>query len=76
VGDTDAPEGAVFQFRLPVDGEETSPSQRKRDPPPRCCMSEEQPVVFVVDDDPSVREALASLLRSVGLEVQSFGATQ
>ena len=39
-------------------------------------MSEEQPVVFVVDDDPSVREALASLLRSVGLEVQSFGSTQ
>ena len=39
-------------------------------------MSEEQPVVFVVDDDPSVREALAGLLRSVGLEVQSFGSTQ
>jgi FixJ family two-component response regulator len=39
-------------------------------------MSEEQPVIFVVDDDPSVREALAGLLRSVGLEVRSFGATQ
>ena len=41
-----------------------------------CLMSEEQPVVFVVDDDPSVRDALAGLLRSVGLEVLSFGSTQ
>jgi FixJ family two-component response regulator len=39
-------------------------------------MSEEQPVVFVIDDDPSVRDALAGLLRSVGLEVLSFGSTQ
>jgi FixJ family two-component response regulator len=39
-------------------------------------MNEEQPVVFVVDDDPSVRDALAGLLRSVGLEVLSFGSTQ
>jgi FixJ family two-component response regulator len=39
-------------------------------------MSEEQPVVFVVDDDRSVRDALAGLLRSVGLSVQSFGSTQ
>jgi FixJ family two-component response regulator len=39
-------------------------------------MSEEQPVVFVIDDDRSIREALAGLLRSVGLTVQSFGSTQ
>jgi FixJ family two-component response regulator len=39
-------------------------------------MSEEPPVVFVIDDDPSVREALAGLLRSVGLNVFSFGSTQ
>ena len=39
-------------------------------------MSEEQPVVFVIDDDPSVRDALAGLLRSVGLDVLSFASTQ
>jgi len=31
-----------------------------------------RPVVFVIDDDPSVREALGSLLRSVGLRVELF----
>jgi FixJ family two-component response regulator len=34
----------------------------------------EEPVVFVVDDDPSLREALSSLLRSVGLRVELFGS--
>jgi FixJ family two-component response regulator len=32
------------------------------------------PVVFVVDDDPSVREALSSLFRSVDLRVELFGS--
>jgi len=39
-------------------------------------MSPERSVVFVVDDDVSVREALKNLLRSVGLNVQSFGTAQ
>jgi FixJ family two-component response regulator len=39
-------------------------------------MREEQPVVFVIDDDASVRDAVADLLRSVGLKVESFGSTQ
>ena len=34
------------------------------------------PTVFVVDDDPSIREAVASLLRSVDLEVRTFGSSQ
>jgi FixJ family two-component response regulator len=33
-----------------------------------------QPIVFVVDDDPSVREALSSLFRSVDLKVELFGS--
>jgi FixJ family two-component response regulator len=33
-----------------------------------------QPIVFVVDDDPSLRKALASLFRSVGLRVEVFGS--
>jgi FixJ family two-component response regulator len=32
------------------------------------------PIVFVVDDDPSLRKALASLFRSVGLRVEVFGS--
>ncbi len=31
-------------------------------------------IVFVIDDDASLREALKSLLRSVGLEVELFGS--
>jgi FixJ family two-component response regulator len=33
-------------------------------------------VVFVVDDDSSVREAIKSLIRSVGLGVETFGTAQ
>ncbi|WP_192499058.1 response regulator transcription factor [Skermanella pratensis] len=39
-------------------------------------MSLPQSVVFVVDDDPSVRESIRSLLRSVGHSVQAFDTTQ
>jgi RNA polymerase sigma factor (sigma-70 family) len=35
-------------------------------------MTELHPVVFIVDDDASVREALKSLIRSVGLRVELF----
>jgi FixJ family two-component response regulator len=37
---------------------------------------ESNPVVFVIDDDPSVRDALDSLIRSVALNVQSFATTE
>ena len=36
----------------------------------------EQPVVFIIDDDASVRRGLEDLLRSVDLEVESFGSAQ
>ena len=35
-------------------------------------MNSETPMVFVVDDDASMRPALESLIRSVGLSVRSF----
>jgi FixJ family two-component response regulator len=39
-------------------------------------MSEqERPVVFIIDDDASVRDGVGDLLRSVGLDVHSFGST-
>jgi len=34
------------------------------------------PVVFVVDDDSAVRESLDSLIRSVGLRVETFSSAQ
>ena len=34
------------------------------------------PTVFVVDDDPSIREALSSLIRSVKLDVETFSSAQ
>jgi FixJ family two-component response regulator len=39
-------------------------------------MNSEQSVVFVIDDDPSMRESLESLLRSVGHAVHAFATTQ
>jgi FixJ family two-component response regulator len=39
-------------------------------------VSENKPVVFVIDDSPSVRDALDSLIRSVHLNVQSFGSIE
>jgi len=32
------------------------------------------PIIYVVDDDPSLRDALSSLLRSVGMEVATFAS--
>ena len=36
---------------------------------------ETEPLVFVIDDDAGVRQALKSLLQSVGLKVETFGST-
>jgi DNA-binding NtrC family response regulator len=37
-------------------------------------MQEDHPCVFVVDDDQSTRESLSNLLRSTGLNVQTFAS--
>ena len=39
-------------------------------------MTETAPIVFVVDDTLAVREAITSLLASVGLRVQTFGSAR
>jgi len=39
-------------------------------------MNEEQAVVYVIDDDESIREALRSLLATVGLDVRTFAGTR
>jgi FixJ family two-component response regulator len=47
----------------------TRPSATSRD-----ASTSDDPIVLVVEDDPSLREALSSLLRSVGLRVEVFGS--
>jgi FixJ family two-component response regulator len=39
-------------------------------------MQSTDPIVFVVDDDPSMRDALASLIESVGLRTKTFASAQ
>ena len=39
-------------------------------------MAESKSMVFIVDDDLSVREALGSLIRSAGLQVETFASAQ
>jgi FixJ family two-component response regulator len=39
-------------------------------------MRPREPIVYVVDDDQSVRESLSSLIRSVGLRVETFGSAE
>jgi FixJ family two-component response regulator len=39
-------------------------------------MTEPQSIVFVIDDDAAIRKALASLIRSVGLQVELFASAQ
>jgi len=39
-------------------------------------MSDGEAMVFVIDDDESMREALKSLIRSVGLRVETFASAQ
>lgn len=34
----------------------------------------EQPTIIIVDDDPEVREALCSLIRSVGLQSKALAS--
>ena len=37
-------------------------------------MTPDKPIVFVVDDDYRIREALSSLIASVGLRVAAYGS--
>lgn len=39
-------------------------------------MSEQKPIVLVVDDDESVRKSLKGLIRSAGLNVETFASAQ
>jgi DNA-binding NtrC family response regulator len=39
-------------------------------------MSDDRPLVVIVDDDLSVRESLALFVRSMGLNVETFGSAQ
>jgi FixJ family two-component response regulator len=39
-------------------------------------MKEPEPIVFVIDDDRMIREGLQSLIRSVGLRVETFASAR
>jgi FixJ family two-component response regulator len=39
-------------------------------------MKEQDPVVFVIDDEKMIREGLQSLIKSVGLRVETFASAQ
>lgn len=39
-------------------------------------MTKIDSIVFVIDDDPSIREAITNLIRSVGMSVQAFGSAK
>jgi FixJ family two-component response regulator len=39
-------------------------------------MTEAETIVYVIDDDAAIREALGSLIRSVGLSVETFASAQ
>src|ERR1700685_4494988 len=38
--------------------------------------AQSESIVFVVDDDASIRDAVKSLLKSVGLRAEAFGSTE
>ena len=39
-------------------------------------MKEPEPIVFVIDDDRLIREGMQSLMKSVGLRVETFASAQ
>lgn len=39
-------------------------------------MAADDGIVYVVDDDPSIRQAMSSVIRSIGLRVETFGAAK
>ncbi len=39
-------------------------------------ISSNNPIVYIIDDEETVREALSSLLRSVGLQTKTFGSAR
>jgi FixJ family two-component response regulator len=47
-----------------------------RNAPSTTTPAANEPCIHIVDDDQSVRDALSSLFRSVGYQVQLYGATQ
>ena len=61
---SNSPQGAVFQFTLPTGSGESTVND------------DAAAIVFVIDDDESMREALKSLIRSVGLSVETFASAQ
>ena len=56
----------------PAAGAVATESRERKAP----AMSIQQPIVYVVDDDASVRRALERLIKSVGLNIQTFASAR
>ena len=71
--------GTDFQFTIPDRRSTDRRQTRATDGSGRCQRirsnrREQESVVFVIDDDPGVRASLQSLLRSIGLKVETFNS--
>ena len=61
-----------FQFSIISVSLSTIPLFQYSTIPSSCAMTQNPPTVFLIDDDPSVRRALARLIKSAGYQVQIF----
>src|SRR3954467_9856091 len=66
----------VADFGLPRTGDPAPLSNLRFQKVSRGLMTRFDKVVFVIDDDPSMREAIKTLIETIGLECRTFASGQ